>query len=459
MITVRKFDHWRHADALAATHRILDYGIHAREWRPDFVHYWHAYQRTEPPLTAGDVARMRNAWAHLALSYPGAFLKGRFLTFAGTMGGIPGVPLRITMMDDQIHLNDPKLGGRGQRLGIAPLTSKFEARVNKLVVQSMKLWSSWPGLLITVAVTGAALWSGALVTSVIGLAALGRAGLFFLLQPLDVLHYLYELQFFTFMLPLIFIAERRSGALPLWAEVRLPFTAALPWLARRRAPKHMVLALAGATLLGTAFAVSMMVPSGPSPSGPLPQAGMELVHSLNALEQRVGTLSREGCRFDEIDFSNSFDGDKGATRTGGRVPDPANRCQVFAAGKLDALLIPEGARISPPHPGAPAVGMVEFKLWSIPGQGSAEPDLVAVLPHVEPLICAYAAGPEAGPGVTGRIFYMDWTPSHFGAGAGPAPLPFAEAARGLRQFCLRGKQFDGREGERNTHLLRVLAAR
>jgi hypothetical protein len=451
------FDHWRHAEALAAVHRIIDYGLIQRDWRPDNVHYWHVYLRP-PALKKKDVRRMRDAWVQLAMAYPAQFLEGRFLTFAGTMGGLPGVPLTVTKLEDRTHLNDHP--GRAERYGFTP-ASPLRSSADWILYPLMRFWSSWPGLLIAMGIAVAAILGRAWVSSAIALAALARAGAFFLFEPLTIFYYLYELQFMTFLLPLMLIAERRKKPALRARAARL-----LPSGIRRMGGRRAAIAIASLMLIGAALLAfqtggQALVGAGPDADSPADRDGKALVDFLNAVERRVATLSEAGCRAEEIDFQNDvYIDNRGALlNPPERFEDSSERCRVFEAGTLEPLVAPPSIQIAAaPHEGDVRTGSVAFGFRAIPGVGSAASDLVAIVAHVDPLACAYTARPEAGPGATGRIHYMDGVASQTGASAEPAPQ-LSDAVRGLRQFCVRSTAFEGVEGERHTHLVRLLLAR
>jgi hypothetical protein len=450
------FDHWRHAEALAAVHRIIDYGLIQRDWRPDNVHYWHVNLRP-PPLKKKDVRRMREAWVQLALAYPTQFLHGRFLTFAGTMGGLPGVTLNITKLEDRTHLNDHP--SRDKRYGFTP-ASPLRSSADRLLYPTMRFWSSWPGLLIAVAAAVVGILGGAWVSGAIALAALSRAGAFFLFEPLTIFYYLYELQFMAFLLPLMLIAERRTRP-PLRAGAARLLTSGARAIGRRRA----AIALASVMLIGAALLLSQtggqpLVGAGPDAESPADRDGKALVAFLNALEQRVATLSQAGCRAEEIGFENDVyvDNDGAPLHPPERVENGSGRCRVFKPGTLDPFVAPPSMQIASPHEAEVRTGNVAFGFREIPGVGSEASDLVALVAHVDPLACAYTARPEAGPGATGRIHYMEeGAASPMRANAEPAA--FSEAVRGLRQFCVRSTTFEAIEGEHHTHLVRLLLAR
>jgi hypothetical protein len=454
-----RFDYGHHAHSVAAVHRIVDYGIVAREWRPDYIHYWHAYHRPPAEMTRGDVERLRNAFVRLALAYPKEFLKGRLFTFAGTMGGMPSIPLRITKLE-VFHLFD--LPERAHRLAIdAPGTGPIEARADRYLLAAMDRWSSWPGLVIALVVSLAALAQGAPVALAVALAALLRAGVFFLFEPLDVFFYLYELQFLTFLLPLLFWAEFRGGAtLAMRSMLGHASAAARGAILCSTATRLAALAVLGALLVVAGLGVrTLMRPA--TADSPIDRDAAELVGFLDALETRVATLSAQGCRLEELGFENPIytDNSGGALHTRERFAHSAARCQVFANGALDARVAPSLAQIPAPHPGGLRTGMLEFTLRAVPGLGSDAPDLVALVTHVNPLICAFADRHSGRPGVSGRIFFMDWALRPFDGSSQASPLPFSDAAKGLEQFCFRDTHQTGREGEQHTHLARVLLAR
>jgi hypothetical protein len=453
VIASSRFDYGRHADAVAAVHRVIDYGIVAREWRPDYVHYWHAYGRPAAELAEGDVARLRNAFVELALAYPREFLRGRLLTFIGTMGGISAVPLRITKLEAYHPLQNPD---RAARLGIA-MSSNVPLRY---LLDDHGNWSSWPGLAIAIAGVFAALALGAPITFAIACAALVRTAVFFFFEPLDIFFYLYELQFFTFLLPLMLWMEVRTnsrlGARHAFGEV---LGAIGRLFGHRKAVPFAALGIVGAAVF-VGFGARVL--AGPaSVSTSIGRDAASLVDFLNILETRVSILTEAGCRLEDLGFENQVYVDNEGRRfhTRDRFRQSSERCQVFGGGGLEARVAPTAAQIALPHPGGLRTGMLEFGLRAVPGVGGGEPDLIALVTHVNPLICAYAARPDAGPHASGRLFYTDWSLHPFDGSAEAAALPFSNEVMGLRQFCFRDKNQVGREGEQQTHLVRVLVAR
>jgi hypothetical protein len=59
-----------------------------------------------------------------------------------------------------------------------------------------------------------------------------------------------------------------------------------------------------------------------------------------------------------------------------------------------------------------------------------------------------------GPGVSGRILFREWALRPFDGSLQATPLPFSDAARDLRQFCLRDATQTGRKGS-STPIWRV----
>ncbi|MDR5854146.1 hypothetical protein P9239_13320 [Caballeronia sp. LZ062] len=200
---------------------VIDVPYAKEHWNPFGIVYWHEKNKGAP--SPQSLSQLKSVYLRMLLRYPATYLKMRGATMLMLLNE-ERAALRLTggfksaMPTENYNFRDHLFSTRPDHVllrelsGLSRLDHLSQSATKRIIDLYASIATHLPPLILAGIL--AMMTRRIPATGILALAAVTRAGVFFLLAPATMFAYLSELQLFMILLPLLAIAEWRSRNAP-----------------------------------------------------------------------------------------------------------------------------------------------------------------------------------------------------------------------------------------------------